>query len=88
VCTDKTTTRFPLLWMLSNPLQVTADGTVYVGHQDMTVKKFLPLDSAVNSGAADSQPTTPRRTNGSAAVQVHAVIWCFASLLLTLCCGV
>lgn len=53
------------------PLQVTSDGTVYVGHQDMTVKKFLPLDSAVNGGAADSQPTTPRRANGAAAVQVR-----------------
>ena len=51
-------------------LQVTADGTVYVGHQDMTVKKYLPLDAANGSnGAADSLPVSPRLAAGSTAAQ-------------------
>jgi hypothetical protein len=35
--------------------QVTSDGTVYVGHQDMSVKKYLPMDTATCSATARSQ---------------------------------
>lgn len=51
-------------------LQVTADGTVYVGHQDMTVKKYLPLDAANGANrVADSLPVSPRLMAGNTAMQ-------------------
>jgi hypothetical protein len=56
-------------------LQVTADGTVYVGHQDMTVKKFLPMDAANGKWVADSLPVSPRMLTGNAAMlQVRTTV--------------
>lgn len=60
-------------------LQVTSDSTVYVGHQDMTVKKFLPTDALNGSDAvADSLPASPRvMSGGAAAHQVRCAVLCF-----------
>jgi hypothetical protein len=52
-------------------LQVTSDGTVYVGHQDMTVKKYLPMETANGcNGVADSLPVSPRLAGNTTAQQV------------------
>jgi hypothetical protein len=74
-------TRTAVLCRASHPQQVTPDGTVYVGHQDMTVKKYLPLEAAAagcsgggtrsSSGGAggsvpDSIPASPRLTAAGA----------------------
>jgi len=50
---------------------VTNDGTVYVGHQDMTVKKYLPIDSingiwGCGKAVADSLPVSPRVVSAAA----------------------
>lgn len=49
--------------------QVTGDGTIYVGHQDTTVKKYLPISAAAAAEAAGTAgvPFSPRATGAGAA---------------------
>jgi hypothetical protein len=57
-------------------LQVTSDGTVYVGHQDMTVKKYLPMETSNGcNGVADSLPVSPRLAGNTTAQQVCHAGW-------------
>lgn len=41
------------------------NGTIYVGHQDTTVKKYLPINpaAAAEASASGGVPFSPRTTN-------------------------
>jgi hypothetical protein len=54
-------------------VQVTGDGTIYVGHQDTTVKKYLPINAAAAAEAAGTAgvPFSPRASGPGVAGSVR-----------------